>query len=70
VRIPAKIDVVEFLGNEELIHAESEGHEVVALVPSDRKVAVGQTVEFAVPVEKLHIFDPESEKSLVAEPSA
>jgi multiple sugar transport system ATP-binding protein len=26
VRIPAKIDVVEYLGNEELIHAQSEGH--------------------------------------------
>ncbi len=64
VRIPAKIDVVEYLGNEELIHAQSEGHEVVALVPSDRKVSVGESVEFAIPVDKLHLFDPESEKSL------
>ena len=64
VRIPAKIDVVEFLGNEELIHAQSEGHEVVAQVPSDRKVSVGDSVEFAIPVDKLHLFDPESEKSL------
>jgi multiple sugar transport system ATP-binding protein len=68
VRIPAKIDVVEYLGNEELIHAQSEGHEVVALVPSDRKVAVGESVEFAIPVEKLHLFDPDSEKSLASEP--
>ncbi len=64
VRIPAKIEVVEYLGNEELIHAQSEGHEIVALVPSDRKVSVGQSVEFAIPVNKLHLFDPESEKSL------
>ncbi len=64
VRIPAKVDVVEYLGNEELIHAKSEGHEVVALVPSDRKVTVGESVEFAIPVDKLHLFDPESEKSL------
>ncbi len=65
VRFPARVDVVEFLGNEELIHAESEGHEVVALVPSARKVSVGESVEFAIPVDKLHMFDPESEKSLV-----
>ena len=64
VRIPAKVEVVEYMGNEELIHATSEGHEVVALVPSDRKVTVGESVEFAIPVDKLHLFDPESEKSL------
>ena len=64
VRIPAKIEVVEYLGNEELIHAQSEGHEVVALVPSDHKVSVGDSLDFAIPVEKLHLFDPETEKSL------
>ena len=42
VRIPAKIDVVEYLGHEELIHAQSEGHEIVALVPSDKKVQAGE----------------------------
>ena len=42
VHIPAKIDVVEYLGHEELIHAQSEGHEIVALVPSDKKVQAGQ----------------------------
>jgi hypothetical protein len=27
-------------------------------------VGVGDTVNFAVPMEKLHIFDPDSEKTL------
>ena len=65
VRIPAKVDVVEYLGNEELIHAQSEGNEIVALIGSDRRVKVGDSVEFAIPVDKLQIFDPESEHSLV-----
>jgi multiple sugar transport system ATP-binding protein len=65
VRFPAKVDVVEYLGNEELIHAQAEGSEIVALLPSDRKVGVGDNVQLAVPMEKLHIFDPESEKTLV-----
>jgi multiple sugar transport system ATP-binding protein len=65
VRFPAKVDVVEYLGNEELIHAQAEGNEIVALLPSDREVKVGDTVDFAVPMEKLHIFDPDSEKTLV-----
>jgi multiple sugar transport system ATP-binding protein len=64
VRFPATVDVVEFLGNEELIHAQAEGNEIVALLPADEKVAVGDNVQLAVPMEKLHIFDPESEKTL------
>ena len=64
VRFPAKVDVVEYLGNEELIHAQAEGNEIVALIPSDQKVGVGDTVNFAVPMDKLHIFDPDSEKTL------
>jgi multiple sugar transport system ATP-binding protein len=66
VRIPAQIDVVEYLGHEELIHAKSEGHEIVALVPSDKKVQAGQNVEFAIQTDKLHVFDPETELNLTA----
>jgi multiple sugar transport system ATP-binding protein len=66
VRFPAKIEVVEYLGNLELLHADCEGNEVVALVSSDQKVKVGDNVDFAVPTDKLHLFDPETEESLVA----
>ena len=65
VSFPAKVDVVEYLGNLELLHAEAEGHEIVALVPSDKKVQVGDNVELSVPTNKLHLFDPETEESLV-----
>jgi multiple sugar transport system ATP-binding protein len=65
VRIPAKVDVVEYLGNDELIHAQAEGHEVVALISSEERVKVGDSVDFGIPIDKLHIFDPESEKTLV-----
>jgi multiple sugar transport system ATP-binding protein len=65
IRLPAKVDVVEYLGNQELLHAQAEGHEIVALVPSEREVKVGQQVEFAIPPAKLHLFDPETEESLV-----
>jgi multiple sugar transport system ATP-binding protein len=65
-RIPAQIDVVEYLGHEELLHAQSEGHEIVALVSSDKKVQAGQNVEFSIQAEKLHVFDPETELNLTA----
>jgi multiple sugar transport system ATP-binding protein len=64
VRFPATVDVVEYLGNEVLIHAQSEGSEIVAVLPSEEKVGVGDNVQMAVPMEKLHIFDPDSEKTL------
>jgi len=66
VRFPAKIEVIEYLGNQELLHADAEGNEIVALVPSDRKLQVGETIEFAISHEKLHLFDPETEESLVS----
>ena len=64
VRFPAQVEVVEYLGSEELIHAQTEGNEIVALLSSDKKVAVGDSVNFAVPMDKLHIFDPDSEQAL------
>jgi multiple sugar transport system ATP-binding protein len=65
VKIPAKVDVVEYMGHEELIHAVAEGHEIIALVPSDKKVRAGDEVHFAIPSERLHVFDPETEHNLV-----
>ena len=38
----------------------------MALVSSARKVKVGDNVEFTIPNDKLHMFDPETEESLVS----
>jgi multiple sugar transport system ATP-binding protein len=65
VRLPGRVDVVEYLGHEELIHAETEGMEIVALIESDKRVRAGETIDFGIPAEKLHLFDPESEERLV-----
>jgi multiple sugar transport system ATP-binding protein len=66
IRFPAQVDVVEYLGNEELLHAMVEGIEVVAVVPSERQVKAGDNVELTVPAEKLHLFDPETEVCLTS----
>ena len=63
--IPASIDVVEFLGNDELIHAQAEGQEILALVSSSRKAQVGDKVDFTIPMDKLYLFDTASGESLV-----
>jgi multiple sugar transport system ATP-binding protein len=65
VRIPANVDVVEYLGNQELLHTDAEGTEIVALVPSAKRCAPGDKVEFAIPSAKLHLFDPKTEERIV-----
>ena len=65
VRIPASVDVVEFLGDDELLHAQAAGGEVLALVSSDHKVKVGDRVEFRLGLGKLHLFDPSTELALL-----
>jgi multiple sugar transport system ATP-binding protein len=66
MRFPAVVDVVEYMGNEELIHARVEGNDIVAILPSDKKVKTGDQVELAVPLNRLFVFDPASEKALVS----
>ena len=65
ITFPATVDVVEFLGNEELIHAKTEGHEFLALLSSDRHVQAGDRVGLAVRNERLYLFDQASGESLI-----
>jgi len=66
VTIPVEVDVVEYLGNEELIHAQSAGNEIVAIVPSARQVKAGDRVNLGVSLDKLHLFDAQSEAALMS----
>ncbi len=64
-RSAAQADVVEYLGNEELLHVTSEGKEIVAIVDSSHRVRPGDIVEMQLPGDKVYMFDPESGASLV-----
>ncbi len=63
-------DVVEYLGNEELIHFSVGGHDIVALVGSEHRVKPGDDLTLHVPLEKVHLFDPESTLALDKERAA
>ncbi len=56
----ARADVVEYLGNEELLHISAAGQDVVAIVDSEHRVRPGDIVNLVLPLEKLHLFDSES----------
>jgi multiple sugar transport system ATP-binding protein len=61
----AKADVVEYLGNEELLHVIVAGVDIVAVVSAERNVRPGDLVTLHVPLDKIHLFDATSEASLL-----
>ncbi len=64
LRLSASIDVVEFLGNDELIHAASGGRDVVAIVDADAHLAVGDSVVLSAAPRHVYLFDPDRDMSL------
>ena len=53
-------DVVEYLGNEELLHVTSGGKDIVAIVDSSHRVKPGDVVKLKLPADKLHMFHAET----------
>jgi multiple sugar transport system ATP-binding protein len=62
--LTGKADVVEYLGNEELIHVTVGMNDVVAVIPSEHRVRPGDDLNLKVALGKVHLFDPESGLSL------
>jgi multiple sugar transport system ATP-binding protein len=60
LRLTATVDVIEFLGNDELIHAQSGDRDIVAIVDTDVNLKVGEEVVLRAEPRRLHMFDPES----------
>ena len=65
----ARADVVEYLGNEELLHVSAADQDIVAIVDSDNRVRPGDIVDLKIPLEKVHLFDPESGETITQAPA-
>ena len=64
-RIPAVVDVVEYLGDEQLVHLHSGDVELIAMLDVDTgRVKIEQEVSLSLPLEKLHVFERESEEAI------
>lgn len=63
--IKGKIEVVEPLGSETLIHADVYGHDIVAKVDPKTKAEPGMEMDFAIDVEMIHIFDKDTEENVL-----
>jgi multiple sugar transport system ATP-binding protein len=57
-------DVVEYLGNEELIHLTVGTLDIVALIGSEYRVKPGDDMQLKISLDKVHLFDPESTLAL------
>ncbi len=53
----ATADVVEYLGNDELLHVSVGDQDIVAIVPSAHRIKPGDVLDLHVPGDQLHVFD-------------
>jgi multiple sugar transport system ATP-binding protein len=65
----ARADVVEYLGNEELLHLNAADKDIVAIVNSAHRVRTDDIVNLTLPLEKLHLFDAETGAAMEQAPA-
>jgi len=64
VRIRARVELIEPLGSEVLLHVRSADGELTARVAPDATPATGAEIDLAVDLAKAHFFDPTTETRL------
>jgi multiple sugar transport system ATP-binding protein len=62
----ALVEVVEYLGDEQLVHMTRKDTALQAKLPVDQLVSPGDRITFGVPREKVYLFDAESEERVSA----
>jgi multiple sugar transport system ATP-binding protein len=60
----ATVDVVEYLGDEQIVHMRIKDTPVVAKLPVEQRLNTGESSEFSVARDKLRLFDAESQERL------
>ena len=64
--IQAEVDMVEPLGSQAIVHGRTGEDEFLATFDPRRGPRIGATIGLVVELDRLHLFDPESEKRLSA----
>jgi multiple sugar transport system ATP-binding protein len=63
-RLTCRVQVVEPLGSDTLLNLALGAEELMARVPPDVRPAPGSTLEIGVDHRRIHLFDPETERTL------
>jgi ABC-type sugar transport system ATPase subunit len=62
----AVVEVVEYLGEDQLVHLSANGTTITAKIPAEPRLRVAETVALCVPEERLHVFDADTEEAVDA----
>ena len=62
--LDAAVEVVEYLGDEQLAHVRLGDHEIVVKLPVEPRLQAGENETFSVPLEKVLLFDEESRQAV------
>jgi len=62
--VDAKVEVVEFLGNEFQLHLSSAGQTFVARVDTRTQNQPGDSIRVGFDRSKLHVFDKQTEEAI------
>jgi ABC-type sugar transport system ATPase subunit len=60
ISFKALVEVIEYLGDEQLVHLDKDGTAVQAKLPVEEHVTTGEQRTFSVERSKLHLFDAET----------
>ena len=60
----AAVEVVEYLGDEQLAHVRLGDHEIVVKLPVEPRLRAGERETFSVPLDKVLLFDEDSSRAV------
>ena len=66
----ARVEVVEYLGDEQLVHLRVGEAALLAKIPIEHTLTPGLDQKFVIPRQKIHLFDAESERGLATATAA
>ena len=64
VRLTAPVDVVEYLGDEQLVHLKVKDHVLLAKLPVEPRIATGANLQLTIPRDRVYLFDAETGEAL------
>jgi multiple sugar transport system ATP-binding protein len=62
--IATRVEVVEPLGDEVVVHARAGDQLLIAKLPPDRIPNAEESLDLSIDLDRLHLFDPETEKRI------
>jgi multiple sugar transport system ATP-binding protein len=62
--VESKVEVTELMGNEVIVYLENKGKPFLARVDPRTKSRVGNTINVAMNMDNMHLFDKATEKAI------